>query len=84
MKTVASVYRFQDKVAIYVGEIWSTTFLTAKQARALARALRDCAKSVVDERFVDSSFGCREILEVTKEDAEKEVSRFPRNKEKAE
>lgn len=82
MKTMASVHRFGDKVAIYVRD-GSTTFLTAKQARALARALRDCAKSVVDEKFVDSSFGVQEVLEVTKEDAEKEVSRFPRNKEKA-
>ena len=82
MKTMASVHRFHDKVAIYVGD-GSTTYLTAKQARALARALRDCAKSVVDEKFVDSSFGVQEVLEVTEEGAEKEVSRFPRNKEKA-
>lgn len=82
MKTLASVHRFHNKVAIYVGN-GSTTYLTAKQARALARALRDCAKSVVYQKFVDSSFGCREILEVTEEDAEKEVSKFQRNKEKA-
>lgn len=82
MKTMASVHRFGDKVAVYVGD-GSTTYLTAKQARALSRALRTCAKSVVDEKFVDSSFFCQEILEVTKEDAEKEVCRFPRNKEKA-
>lgn len=82
MKCIASVHRFGDQVAVYVGD-GSTTYLTAKQARALARALRDCAKSVVDEKFVDSSFGCQEVLEVTEEGAEKEVRRFPRNKEKA-
>ena len=82
MKTIASVHRFHDQVAIYVGD-GSTTYLTAKQARALARALRDCAKSVVDERFVDSAFGTREVPRVTLEDARTEVSKFPRNKEQA-
>lgn len=82
MKTIASVHRFGDQVAIYVGD-GSTTYLTAKQARALARALRDCAKSVVDEKFVDSAFGTREVPRVTLEDLRTEVSKFPRNKEKA-
>ena len=82
MKTIASVHRFGDQVAIYVGD-GSTTYLTAKQARALARALRDCAKSVVDERFVDSAVGTREVPRVTLEDARAEVSKFPRNKEQA-
>ena len=80
MKIVASVHRFGDQVAIYVGD-GSTTYLTAKQARALARALRDCAKSVVDEKFVDSNFNCLEIHEVSKEQAKQEVSKFTRNKE---
>ena len=82
MKTIASVHRFGDQVAIYVGD-GSTTYLTAKQARALARALWDCAKSVVDEKFVDSAFGTREVPGVTLEELRTEVSRFPRNKEKA-
>lgn len=34
MKTMASVHRFGDKVAVYVGD-GSTTYLTAKQAQAL-------------------------------------------------
>ena len=80
MKTIASVHRFGDQVAIYVGD-GSTTYLTAKQARALARALRDCAKSVVDERFVDSAFGTREVPRVTLEEARTEVSKFTRNEE---
>ena len=82
MKIVASVHRFGDQVAIYVGD-GSTTYLTAKQARALARALRDCAKSVVDEKFVNSEFGTREVPRVTLEEARTEVSRFARNKEQA-
>ena len=82
MKSIASVHRFGDQVAIYVGD-GSTTYLTAKQARALARALRDCAKSVVDEKFVNSEFGTREVPRVTLEEARTEVSRFARNKEQA-
>ena len=82
MKTVASVHRFVDQVAIYVGD-GNTTYLTAKQARALARALRDCARSVVNEKFFESSFGTREVPRVTLEEARTEVSKFPRNKEQA-
>ena len=82
METMASVHRFGDKVAVYVGD-GSTTYLTVKQARALAHALRTCAKSVVDERFVDSSFGTAVVKQVTYAQGGAEVSRFPRNKEKA-
>ena len=80
MKTIASVHRFGDQVAIYVGD-GSTTYLTAKQARALARALRDCARSVVNEKFFESSFGTREVPRVTLEEARTEAGRWPRNKE---
>ena len=80
MKNVASVHRFGDQVAIYVGD-GSTTYFTAKQAGDLARALRDCAKSVVNEKFVNSAFRTREVPRVTLEDARTEVSKFPRNKE---
>ena len=79
MKNIANVHRFGDKVAIYVGD-GSTTYLTAKQARALARALRDCAKSVVDEKFVNSEFGTRDIPKVTQEEADLEARKWPRNK----
>jgi hypothetical protein len=80
MKTIASVHRSGDKVAVYVGD-GSTTYLTVKQARALAHALRTCAKSVVDERFVDSSFGTAIVKEVTYAQEGAEVRKFPRNKE---
>ncbi len=82
MKIVASVHRFGDQVAIYVGD-GSTTYLTAKQAGDLARALRDCARSVVNEKFVNSAFRTREVPRVTLEEARAEVSKLPRNKEKA-
>lgn len=79
MKNIANVHRFGDKVAVYVGD-GSTTYLTAKQARALARALRDCAKSVVDEKFVDSAFGSRDIPKVGPAEADLEARKWPRNK----
>ena len=79
MKNIANVHRFGDKVAVYVGD-GSTTYLTAKQARALARALRDCAKSVVDEKFVNSAFGTRDIPKVSPAEADLEARKWPRNK----
>ena len=84
MKTIASVYRFQDKVAIYVGEIWSTTYLTVEQARTLSKALAVFAHSVVNEEFVEDRSGKVDIKAVTPAKESAEVSRFPRNKEKAE
>lgn len=79
MKTVAQVHRFGDKVAVYVGD-GSTTYLTAKQARALARALRTCAKSVVEEKFTNSEFGTRSIPYVSPEAYGVEVAKYPRNR----
>ena len=83
MKTIASVHRFQDKVAIYVGEIWSTTYLTVEQARALSKALAVFADSVVNEEFVEDRSGKVDIKEVTYAQEGAEVRKFPRNKEKA-
>jgi len=82
MKSIASVHRFGDKVAVYVGD-GSTTYLTAKQARRLGAALRDCARSVVNEKFVNSEFGTRDVPQVSRDEADLEISKFPRNKEKA-
>lgn len=79
MNNIANVHRFGDKVAVYVGD-GSTTYLTAKQARALARALRDCAKSVVDEEFANSAFGSRDIPKVSPYEADLEARKWPRNK----
>ena len=79
MKSIASVHRFGDKVAVFVGD-GATTYLTAKQARRLGAALRECAKSVVDEKFVDSHFETRSIAPVSDEEAKAEVAKFPRNR----
>ena len=81
MKTIASVHRFGDKVAVYVGEIWSTTYLTVGQARALSKALAACADSVVNEEFVEDLSGKVDIKAVTPAKEFAEVSQFPRNKE---
>lgn len=57
---VANVHRFGDRVAVSVGN-GSTTYLSAKQARKLAKALNGCARSVSTEKYVDSHFGVVEI-----------------------
>lgn len=51
--TVAQVHRFGDKVAVYVGK-GQTTYIEAKGARALARALNRVARSIATESFGDS------------------------------
>lgn len=56
LKSAARVHRFRDLVAVSVGD-GSTTYLTPKAARQLARALNSCARSVKAHRFADSSFG---------------------------
>lgn len=75
----AQVHRFGDKVAVYVGN-GETAYLTAKQARALARALNGCARSVVNETYGASNFTTVEIPHVTKEGAREEAKKWPRNK----
>lgn len=60
LKSAARVHRFRDLVAVSVGD-GSTTYLTPKAARQLARALNGCARSIKAWRFVDSSFGSVEI-----------------------
>lgn len=81
MKVIANVDRFHDNVTIYVGD-GNTVYLTAKQARTLAQALMACAKSVVNEKFVDSNFVAVDVLEVTIAKEGEEIRKFPRNKEK--
>ena len=56
LPSIASVHRFHDTVAAHVGK-GATTYLTTKQARALARALYAGARSVENEAFANSSFG---------------------------
>lgn len=60
LKSAARVHRFRDLVAVSVGD-GSTTYLTPKAARQLARALNGCARSIKADRFTDSAFGSHSI-----------------------
>jgi hypothetical protein len=51
----ASVHRFRDSVAVFVGD-GATTYLTPAQALALAEALASCARDVTGHAFVASPF----------------------------
>lgn len=59
-KPVASVHRFRNTVGVYVGS-GETQYLTARQARELAKALTVAARSVEREKFTDSNVGTIEI-----------------------
>jgi hypothetical protein len=60
MKQRASVHRFREDVAIYVGN-GETVYIPAKEARKLARAINRAAKSCETETFAESSVGTLEI-----------------------
>lgn len=53
-----SVYRFRDLAAMHIGA-GPTEYLTPKEARALAKALLECAQSIEKDTFCDSSFETR-------------------------
>lgn len=63
-RRVASLHRFHDRAALYVhpceysghNRKWSQelTYLTANEARAIARALLQIARSIERVKFVDS------------------------------
>lgn len=56
MTTSASVHRFRDKVAVYIGT-GPTVYVTPKEAAKLARALTGCARDIRARSFVSSHFG---------------------------
>lgn len=58
--TTARVHRFQDKVAVYVGN-GSTTYLTADQASELALALANAVHDIDSIAFTLSTFAPVEI-----------------------
>lgn len=59
---IASVHRFGDSVAVYVGD-GQTAYLTPPQAKKLAKALNTCARSCMTESFVKSAFLTVEVKE---------------------
>lgn len=62
MIQVASVHRFRESVAVYVGG-GSTQYLTPEQAYELAAALTLCASDVTTRpKFSESSFVTTDIM----------------------
>ena len=59
---MAQVHRFREKVAVYVGG-GETIYMSAKNARKLARALNAAARSCERETFAESTCGTVNIPE---------------------
>jgi hypothetical protein len=59
MKTMAYVYRFNDRVAMYIGE-GRTVYLSARDAMSIGAALRACAADIAKCDFTASQFPTRE------------------------
>lgn len=57
----AQLHRFRDLVAGHIGT-GPTEYLTPKEARLIAKALIECARSIEKERFTDSHFGTRHFV----------------------
>ena len=55
--TCAHVHRFHDKAALSLPGNGETVYFDAQQARKLARALYQAARSIETVSFVNSSFG---------------------------
>ena len=63
MSSVASVHRFRDKVAVYLGT-GETTYLTQEQALDLAVAMCDCSQDIeTHPKFSESEFTTTEVPE---------------------
>lgn len=54
----ASIHRYRDKVAIYLGE-GKTIYLTVRDAEFIAQALDDCATDIRNVNFTNSEFTTR-------------------------
>jgi histidinol dehydrogenase len=55
MKTLASVHRFKDMVAVYIGG-GETVYLSVKEAGALAAAIQKCKRDILCGSFIESKF----------------------------
>lgn len=53
----AHLHRFGDHVAISLPGRGETKYLTAKEARALAKRLNEAARDIGARKFTDSIFG---------------------------
>lgn len=53
----ASIHRLHDYVVISLPGKGETLYLTAKEAKGIAKALNKAAKSVTSEGFIESTVG---------------------------
>ena len=58
--TTAQVHRFRQAVALHSGD-GQTVYMTAANARKLAKALNACARSVTRETFSQSTCGTHTV-----------------------
>lgn len=56
MKKIAHVYRFNDRVAVYLGD-GSTVYLQPREAKAIAAAMNACRRDIAKCDFVSSQMG---------------------------
>ena len=59
--TFATVYRFRDKVAFHTDDMPDTVYLTAEQAKKLARVLLEYSEDCDRVKFIDSSIATQKI-----------------------
>ena len=59
--TFAAVHRFGDKVAFHTDDMPDTVYLTAEQAKKLARVLLEYAEDCERVKFIDSSLAIQKI-----------------------
>ena len=59
--TFATVHRFGDKVAFHTDDMPDTVYLTAEQAKKLARVLLEYAEDCERVKFIDSSLAIQKI-----------------------
>lgn len=57
----AHVHRFHDCAAISLPGEGATVYVLAKEARAIAQALNDCADDIEARSFIDSQFTTQTI-----------------------
>lgn len=61
----ASIHRFHDFVALAFPGEGETVYLSASEARSIAKALCDAARNVERVPFIASEFGCVEVSSAT-------------------
>lgn len=60
MKKIAHVYRFNGRVAVYLGG-GSTVYLQPREAKAIAAAMNACCRDIAKRDFASSQMGTRDF-----------------------